>query len=112
MFRAIDRVWGSRIWVSVRVRVRVRLRVRATVRVRIRVKGLGWEPNPNPNPNQVRAELAKVLGALREELFRNHNSQIPPPKTKLRSKAHLWSDKATTEMAEKLPVSHSHLAWR
>ena len=60
----------------------------------------------------MRAELAKALGALREELFRNHNSQIPPPKTKLRSKAHLWSDKATAEMAEKLPVSHSHLAWR
>ena len=59
----------------------------------------------------MRAELAKALGALREELFRNHNSQNHH-KTKLRSKTHVWSDKATAEMAEKLPVSHSLLAWR
>ena len=59
----------------------------------------------------MRAELAKALGALREELFRNHNSQ-KDQRTKLRSKVHVWSDKATAEMAEKLPVSHSLLAWR
>ena len=59
----------------------------------------------------MRAELAKALGALREELFRNHNSQ-DNHKTKLRNKTHVWSDKATAEMAEKLPVSHGLLAWR
>ena len=62
----------------------------------------------------MRAELAKALGALREELFqlfRNHNSH-DNHKTKLRNKTHVWSDRATAEMAEKLPVSHGLLAWR
>jgi superfamily II DNA helicase RecQ len=51
----------------------------------------------------VRAELTKALGMLREVLFRDH-------KPKLRNKTHVWSDKATAEMAEKLPVSHTQLA--
>jgi hypothetical protein len=40
---------------------------------------------------------------LREVLFRDH-------KPKLRNKTHVWSDRATAEMAEKLPVSHTQLA--
>lgn len=52
----------------------------------------------------VRAELTKALGTLREALFRDHTTP------KLRNKTHVWSDKATAEMAEKLPVSHNHLA--
>ena len=51
----------------------------------------------------VRAELTKALGTLREALFRDST-------LKLRNKTHVWSDKATAEMAEKLPVSHNHLA--
>ena len=45
----------------------------------------------------------RALGMLREVLFRDH-------KPKLRNKTHVWSDKATAEMAEKLPVSHTQLA--